>query len=280
MIAQLRDYTKMETQNCHLITQYGGKKFQTPHDVAITTNDDIVIVDSSTRDVVMLSKNLKLIKTFGHGNGDGKLKEPEGVAVGHNVIAVSEWSDHVVKKFTLQGDYLSKFGSHGSGDGQFRYPQGLTFNNKGLLYEVDSGNCRVQVFDDSNKFTFKFGSKGSDSGQFQGPRCIAVDSSYQVYVTDWTASGGIVVFSEDGHFIKKISCYKPYIICLTPDDHIITRVNSCLTVFDPDYQLIAQFGTKGHKQGQFEITTGVTVNSAGTIFISEGGNARLQIITD
>ena len=32
---------------------------------------------------------------------------------------VSEYFDQVVKKFTLQGDYLSKFGSPGSGDGQF-----------------------------------------------------------------------------------------------------------------------------------------------------------------
>ena len=45
-----------------------------------------------------------------------KPNNPVGVAVGHNVIAVSDWDDHVVKKFSLQGDYLSKFGSK---DGQF-----------------------------------------------------------------------------------------------------------------------------------------------------------------
>ena len=39
----------------------------------------------------------------------------------HNEIAISDHYDHVVKKFTLQGDYLSKFGSYGSGDYQSRH---------------------------------------------------------------------------------------------------------------------------------------------------------------
>jgi len=90
---------------------------------------------------------------FGQGSGDSKLNTPVGIAVGHNVIVVSEFDDHVLKKVSLQGDYLSKFGSHGSGDGQFDYPQGLWFNSKGLLYIVDNGNYRVQVFRD-NMFLF------------------------------------------------------------------------------------------------------------------------------
>ena len=126
-------------------------------------------------------------------------------------IADSEWDDHVVKKFSLQGDYLSKFGSLGSGDGQFTNPQGLCFNSKGLLYVVDHDNCRVQVFRE-NVFLFKFGSIGHNPGEFQDPRYIAVDSSDQVYVTDIGENDddhggtGISVFSEDGHFIKRINC--------------------------------------------------------------------------
>ena len=46
------------------------------------------------------------------------------------MIAVSEFDYYVVKKFTLQGVYLSKFGCYGSGDGPFNHPQGLKFNRK------------------------------------------------------------------------------------------------------------------------------------------------------
>ena len=276
----LRDYTKIEVQNCQLITQYGGKKFQWPWDITTTTNDDVVVVDKTNKDVVILNKDMKLVKSFGQGSGDSKLNNPRGVAVGHNVIAVSEYDDHVVKKFTLQGDYLSKFGSYGSGDGQFTNPQGLTFNSKGLLYVVDHSNCRVQIFDNDNKILFKFGSKGSDPGQFQDPRYISLDSSDQVYVTDYGSSGGIIVFSEDGHFIKKINCNYPYAICLTPDDYIISSDDrNTLTVFSPTHQLIIKFGTYGSQRGQFSNILGIAVNSVGTIFVTERYNQRLQVIT-
>ena len=113
----LRDYTKIEVHDCQLITQYGGKKFQCPWDITTTTNDDVVMVDQYNKDVVVLDNNMKLMRSFDQGREDSKLNNPLGVAVGHNVIAVSEYDDHVVKMFTLQGDYLSKFGSYGSGDG-------------------------------------------------------------------------------------------------------------------------------------------------------------------
>jgi len=267
----------MEAQNCQLITQYGGKKFQCPRDITTTTNDDVVMVDN--KDVVILDKDMNLIRSFGQGSGDSKLNNPVGVAVGHNVIAVSEFSDHVVKKFILQGDYLSKFGSYGSGDGQFRNPRGLTFNSKGLLYVVDRSNYRVQVFDNRNKFLFKFSSKGSNPRQFQCPSYIALDSSDQVYVSDRSDDGGIVVFSEDGHFIKKINCNRPFSICLTPDDYIITDPDDILTVFSPNHQLISKFGTTGSQRGQFNNILGIAVNSVGTIFVTESDNHRLQVIT-
>ena len=283
MTTPLRDYTKIEEKNCQLVTHYGGKKFNSPRDVAIGPNDEVVILDDTNEEVIIFDKDLKLIRTFGQGSGDSKLNDPVGVAVGHNVIAVSEFNDHVVKKFSLQGDYLSKFGSHGSGDGQFNVPQGLCFNSKDLLYVVDNDNYRVQVFRE-NVFLFKFGSKGPNPGGFQNPCYIAVDSSDQVYVTDQCDDGGISVFSEDGHFIENINCNKSFAVCIAPDDNIITEVNdNSITVFSPTHECIAKFGVCGKGKGQFSDITGIAINNSGTIFVTEGsfgeGNSRLQIIT-
>ena len=282
----MRDYTKIEKKNCQLVAHYGGKKFNFPRGVAIGPNDDIVIVDRDDKKVKIFDKDLKLIRTFGQDSGDNKLNNPVGVAVGHNVIAVSEYSDHVVKLYSLQGDYQSKFGSRGSGDGQFNGPQGLCFNSKGLLYVVDNGNCRVQVFRE-NVFLYKFVSKGR---QFlnQYPHHIAIDSNDQVYVTnqcDDDDDGDISVFSEDGHFIKRINCNNPYAICIAPDDHIIVSVNNDysiaqVAVFSPTHECIAKFGMYGKEKGQFNFITGIAINNSGTIFVTDGNyNNRLQIIT-
>ena len=289
MTAQLRDYAKIEEKNCQLVTHYGWKKFKYPRGVAIGPNDEVVIIDHGNTEGIIFDKDLKVIRTFGQGSGDSKLNDPAGVAVDHNVIAVSEYDDHVVKLFSLQGDYRSKFGSRGSGDGQFIHPQGLCFNSIGLLYVVDNSNYRVQVFR-GNVFLFKFGSEGHNPGQFQIPRYIAVDSSDQVYVTDcsYNDDGGISVFSEDGHFIKRINCNNAYVICIAPDDHIIAKIvvdDDSITVFSPTHECIAKFGVFGKEKGQFRFITGIAINNSGTIFVTEGGtifgegNKRLQIIT-
>ena len=278
--APSRDYTKIKEKNCQLVTHYRGKEFNWPYSIAIGPSNEVAMADFNNKEVIIFDKDLKLIRTFGQGSGDSKLNDPICVAVNHNVIAVSEFRDHVVKIFSLQGDYLSKFGSHGSGDGQFNNPQGLCYNNKGLLYVVEFGNCRVQVFRD-NVFLFKFGSEGHSPGQFELPRYVAVDSSDQVYVTDCVFDGGISVFSENGHFIKKINCNSPFTICIAPDDYIITNVNSNdgLNVFSPTHELIAKFGVCGMGKGQFDGICGIVINSSGTIFVSERINKRLQIIT-
>ena len=278
----LRDYTKIEEKNCQLVTHYGGKKFHYPRGIAIGPNNEVVMIDKGNEEVIIFDKDLKLIRTFGQGSGDyhSKLNKPVGVAVNLNVIAVSEYDHHVVKIFLSQGDYLSKFGSRGSGDGQFICAQGLCYNSNGLLYAVDYGNHRVQVFKD-NMFVFKFGSEGHSPGQFQRPRYIAIDSSDQVYVTDQSTDGGISVFSEDGHFIKKINCGNPLTIFIAPDDHIITGVfsDNDVIVFSPTHELTTKFGVCGKGRGQFDGIHGIAINNSGPIFFTESSNKRLQIIT-
>ena len=140
----------------HVVTIYHLQQYN---------KDEVVIIDCGNKEIIIYDKDLKLITVFGQGSADSKLNCPIGVAVGHHVIAVSEYSDHVVKKYSMQGDYLSKFGSHGSGDGQFNNPRGLCFNSKCSLYVMDSSNYRIQVFGENNLFLSKFGSKGHNPGQ-------------------------------------------------------------------------------------------------------------------
>ena len=263
-----------------MVTQFGKKKFQSPHDVTIAPNNEIFVVDSENQEVVVLDncKDFQLTRTFGQGKGDSTLNNPVGVAIYQNVIAISEYDNHMIKKFSLEGDFLSKFGSRGCEDGQFRNPQGLCFNTEGLLYVVDHFNDRVQVFNIKNSFLFKFGSRGSDQGQFQDPRYIALDSKDQVYVSD--RINGVIQFSKDGHYIRKLYCDRPVAISVTPDDYIITSDDQkhCLVIFNPSHQLISKFGVGGKGQGEFVHIFGIAVDKSGTIFIAESTNSRLQVI--
>ena len=278
-----RDYKKMTEQNCsQVVTHYGGNKFGGLCDVTVISNDDIVIVDDGNKCVVVLDNKLNLLKVIGQGirSGNSRLVDPFSVAVTDNIIAVSDYGSHQVKKYSLQGELLSVIGCRGNKNSRFNCPRGLAFNNNKLLYVVDGGNYRVQVFQQDDTFSFSFGNRGSNRGQFQFPVRIAIDpNNNNVLVTDYYAIG-VHVFTDRGQFIQTINSNKPWAITISPTGYLITDHagdDNIIRVWSPTYQLINQFGKNGSKQGEFNGTCGMSVDSSGTIYVAEYDNKR-QVI--
>ena len=277
-----RDYNKMTEQDCsQVVTHYGGNKFGHLRDVAVGPTGEVVIVDYGNNSVVLLDDKLNLLKVIGQGSGNNRLVKPIGVAVTDNVIAVSDWDKHQVKKYSLQGELLSIIGCHGNKNGQFNYPRGLAFNNNKLLYVVDGENYRVQVFQQDDKFAFSFGNRGSNPGQFQLPVRIAIDQNNNVLVTDY--ANCIVIFTQSGEFIQTINTDRPCAITISPTGYLITchyGDDNKIRVWSDTYQCIKMFGKKGTKQGEFSGITGMAIDSSGTIYVTEGNNKRLQVISN
>ena len=248
-----RDYKKMAEQDCsQVLTHYRGNKFGGLSDVAVAPTGEVVIVDGGNRKVIILDDQLNLLNVIGLGSGDSRLVSPESVAVTDNLIAVSDYGSHQVKKYLLQGKLLSVIGCRGNKNGQFNRPKGLTFGNNKLLYVVDEYNYRVQVFNKDDTFAFSFGSKGNNPGQFQWPARISIDPNNNVLVTDYDAHG-IHIFTHDGQFIHTINSIRSHAITISPTGYLITGhygVGNKIRVWSPTYQLINQFGKMGSKQGK------------------------------
>ena len=278
-----RDYNKMTEQDCsQVVTHYGGNKFGGLIDVAIAPTGEVVIVDYDNKCVLVLDDKMNLLKLIGQGSGNSRLVKPNGVAVTDNVIAVSDKGSDQVKKYFLQGELLSVIDCHGDKNGQFNHPSGLTFNNNKLLYVVDGGNHRVQVFQQDDKFAFSFGNRGNNPGQFQFPVRIAIDPNNNVLVTDCDANC-IHLFTHNGQFIQTINSYRPWAITISPTGYLITSHagdDNKIRVWSPTYQFINQFGKKGSKQGEFYSIRGMAIDSSGTIYVADGSNYRLQVITN
>ena len=276
-----RDYNKMTEQDCsQVVTHYGGNKFGRLYDVAIAPTGEVVIVDYDNRCVVVLDDKLNLLKLIGQVSGNSRLVSPDGVAVTDNVIAVSDWGSHQVKRYSLHGNLLSVIGCHGDKNGQFNQPRGLAFNNNKLLYVVDRGNHRVQVFQQDDKFAFSFGNRGKNPGQFQYPVRIAIDPNNNVLVTD-RDDNSIHLFTHNGQFIQTINSYGPFAITISPTGYLITghaADDNKIRVWSPTYQLINQFGKMGSKQGEFYGIAGMAIDFSGTIYVAEYYNKRLQVI--
>ena len=97
----------MTEQDCsQVVTHYGGNKFGLLWDVAIAPTGEVVIVDGKSH-VIVLDDKLKLLKLIGQGSGNRRLVRPYGIAVTDDVIAVSNWGSHQVKKYSLHGEFIS-----------------------------------------------------------------------------------------------------------------------------------------------------------------------------
>ena len=273
----------MRQQDCSVVTDYEGKKFGRLRDVAIGAHGEVVILDETNSCVIVFDCNMALLSVI----GQGRLAGPKGVAVSKDgIIAVSDYpplwinKDHAVKKYSLQGKLLSVIGyCRGNSSYQFDRPNGLVFNSNKMLYVVDSGNNRVQVFQQDDKFAFTLGCYGSYPGQFEYPVRIAIDADNRVLVSDYDGDY-ISLFSHTGSFISRIRWYRPYSITVSPDGHIITDCYDLITVWSPTHQLISTFGEKGSQQGEFYDIRGISISSTGTIYVVERLNKRLQIINN
>ena len=275
-----RDYRKITEQNCsQAMTHYGGNEFGYLYDVTIAPTGEVIVLDD--KHIIVLDDKLNLLKVIGQESNDQEFC-PFGVAVINNIIAVSFQRTDQVKKYSLQGDCLSEFGSHGNKNGQFSEPRGLAFNNNELLYVVDGCNHRIQVFNKGNVFVFSFGCEGNNPGQFQWPARISIDPNNNVLVTDRDANC-IHLFTHDGQFTQTINSHRPYAITFTPAGYLITGHSgddNKIRVWSPTYQLIHRFGKKGSKQGEFRSINGMAINTSGNIYVAEYDNNRLQVISN
>jgi DNA-binding beta-propeller fold protein YncE len=108
-------------------------------------------VQKFTRDGVHLG-------IFGeHGDGDGQLNMPWGVAVdSEGDIFVVDWRNDRVQKFGSDGKFIMKFGRSGNGEGELNRPAGVAVDEHGDVYVADRGNHRVVQFDPTGRYVDRF----------------------------------------------------------------------------------------------------------------------------
>ena len=109
--------------------------------------------------------------------------------------------EHRVRVYDgVTGEHLHDIGTRGSGDGELNLARDAEIGPDGLLYVVDGGNFRIQVFDQQGNFVRKFGDIGRQTGQFSRPKGIAVDPEGRVFVSD-AAFGNFQIFTADGQLL-------------------------------------------------------------------------------
>jgi len=247
--------------------------FDEPFGVAVDSAGNVYVADTwnnTIRKITPAGVVTTLAGTAGlAGNSDGigivaQFSWPTGLTVDStgDVYVADTWNN-TIRKITSAGVVTTLAGGiKGSADGtgaaaNFDEPYGVAVDNDGNVYVADTWNSTIRKITPAGVVSTMAGlalatgsadGTGSDA-RFNYPRGVAVDRAGNVYVADtWN------------HTIRKI----------TPGGVVTTLAGTA--------------GLPGSYNGsgtiaQFSWPTGVTVDSAGNVYVADSGNNEIRKIT-
>ena len=167
------------------LLQFGGEgaengRLRCPRGLAVH-NHKVYAADCNNIRISVFQSDGK----FHHTIGSEQLGIPYDVTVkGNHQLLVADYHHHCIHIFTLDGDYVGKFGTRGTGRGQLDHPYSVAIDLYGFILVADTDNHRVSIFDQNKNLIHYFGSQGSAICQFQHPYGIAVSAKGNVYISD------------------------------------------------------------------------------------------------
>ncbi|MCX6732781.1 MAG: peptidoglycan-binding protein, partial [Candidatus Roizmanbacteria bacterium] len=267
--------------------------FNRPRDVATEATGKFYVADTGNSRVIKFSANAASdpnggfiwSRTLPAVGGSmptppvGSVASPYGITVDSlNKIYVADAGYHRILRYDANGTYEAEWGTYGSADNstipQLDSPQGMAIDPSGNIYVADTGNNRIQRFDQNGTLGTRvvWGVYGTQDGNFNIPRNVAVDSANRVFVSevgnrriqvfgDATASAGLTITQTGGTSISEGTSsatigIDSYTVKLTTQPS--APVTVAITVSDPS-QATVNTPTLAFTQYNWNIPQTVTV---------------------
>jgi len=269
-----------------VIETYGaGKKFNRPCGLALGPNDEIVISDRGSHQLIVFNSDQQFTHVIGKkGSGNGEFDWPSGICIDvAGSIYIADRKNHRVQKVRLSdGRFISKIGKKGTGNGEFREPRAVALTTRDHLYVADGLNNRVQVFSEE-KFIFSFGRPGTGPCEFDVPASIAFNKSEDVIFVSDNRNNRVQVFTIHGEFIQKFGDTSlphelrfPHGIHRSRDGHILISCSghADILVFKEDGSFVKAIKELIDRPGEIAINSKgqiIATNHKGLV-VSESSN--------
>jgi hypothetical protein len=147
-----------------------------------------------------------------------------------------------VAKFDKDAHFIKSWGQRGTEAGQFNSLRGIAIDAKGLIYVLDGGNKRIQVFDaDGNP------KQQIASGFVPAAICITPGPHQYMYVSN----------SNDAESLDNGEIYK----------------------MELDGKVVGKFGRAGRVAKEFNMVNAIDCRSENELLVAELGNWRVQKLT-
>lgn len=102
-------------------------------------------------------------------------------------------------KFELEEDL--SIGNEDDENYMFYRVRDIALDSNDNIYIIDSGICRIQIYDSNGQFLQTIGRKGQGPGEFERPRRLFIDNQNNIYVEDREQ---IKIHDSKGEFRKSI----------------------------------------------------------------------------
>lgn len=160
---------------------------------------------------------------------------------------------------------------------------------QGTMFVSDTVKRIVFAFNAPHKEFFLVGT--SDPGMLAKPLGLATDEECRLYVAD-ASRAAILIYQQDGTFIKSIGG-KEYFdrlshVAVNADGSRVFAVdtggvesqNHRVRVFDTaSGNHLYDIGTRGSEPGQFNLPRDIAITADGLLYVVDGGNFRVQVLT-
>ncbi len=179
-------------------------KLRKPKGLCVLNDGNIIVADTGNNRLQFISPSGINEYQFGvKGKDISQFNALEGVAVNQQgYVYVADTQNHRIQVFNKDGIYMSSFGEKSkesnkrAAPGTFLKPKELVFSTKDELYVLDSGNKRVQVFDQEGQYVREIGGSADDV-QFITPIDIAMDEKDYLYVAD-QGKHAVIILDQAG----------------------------------------------------------------------------------
>ncbi len=228
----------------------------------------------------------RTVQTIGsRGVGVGQLNKPRSVAVdAQDNLYVADMTGRV-QKFSSNGVCLLSWQMPQTDLGK---PKGMGRDRDGNILVLEPHYQRVNVFSPAGKLVAQWGKRGTNAGEFTLPRAVAVTSSGEVFVSEYSvldrvqrfAARGVKLLAGFGHSgTAPAEFNRPEGLCVDAQDrlYVADSCNHRIQVFSSDGKFLRAYGRAGKGKGELSYPYDICVDAAGRQYVCEFGNSRIQV---
>ncbi len=159
--------------------------------IASDANNNLYVNDVVVGKIVKYDSNGNEVASWGGwGITDGLFAFPFYIAydITNNRLLITDTINRRVQIFNTDGNYINQWGGWNDLNYNFSVPQFMAINPiNGEIFVVDAAkNYRVQHFDSDLNFIREWGGNGNEEGMFVGITSIAINSSGEVFISDFS----------------------------------------------------------------------------------------------